>query len=143
MATLDCRRLRGILTRHVDQFEPVQHEVRQGPPAGRSAAHVAHVLRAAQLRPRNNLLHRRQDGFAPDRLAVPLVLRDVRGGHGEGLLLHAGINAGGVQEGDLINVALDGSSIDLFDGALQIAIELFVTRCKSEVIDQCAGEAGN
>ena len=71
------------------------------------------------------------------------VLRDVRGGHGEGLLLHAGINAGGVQEGDLINVALDGSSIDLFDGALQIAIELFVTRCKSEVIDQCAGEAGN
>ena len=76
-------------------------------------------------------------------VAVPLVLRDVRGGHGEGLLLHAGINAGGVQEGDLINVALDGSSIDLFDGALQIAIELFVTRCKSEVIDQCAGEAGN
>ena len=149
MATLACRRLRGILTRHVDQFEPVQHEVhaRHALQTDRRAALA--VLRdvrldnAAQLRPRNNLLHRRQDGFAPDRLAVPLVLRDVRGGHGEGLLLHAGINAGGVQEGDLINVALDGSSIDLFDGALQIAIELFVTRCKSEVIDQCAGEAGN
>jgi len=83
--------------------------MRCSPTCGRPLAGLG-VVRlddAAQRRPRNDLLHRRQKSIAPGRLAIPLVLRVVIGGHGKGLLLHVGINAGGVPGGGSVSVALD------------------------------------
>ena len=102
----------GVFARLVAQVEPVLHEVHAQhalQPDLRAAAAGLGVVRlddAAQLQPRNDLLHRCQEGITPGRLAVPLVLRVVIGGHGEGLLLYDGFNAGGVPGGGSVSVAL-------------------------------------
>ena len=61
---------------------------------------------AAQLGPRDDLLHRREKHIALGRLALLLVLRVLVASHGKGLLLHARFNAGDVPAAYLISVAL-------------------------------------
>ncbi len=88
-----------VLARGVGQVEPLLHEV-----------HAQHALQShrraavaglgivrlddrAQLGPRHDLFHRRQEHVAPRRLAVLLVALVLVFGHGQGLLLHVELNA--------------------------------------------------
>jgi hypothetical protein len=79
----------------IGQVEPVLHQIH---PKHALQAHrratvarlwVVRLDHLAQRGPRHDLLHRRQEGVAPGRAAVQLILRVVVGGHGKGLLLHA------------------------------------------------------
>jgi hypothetical protein len=83
-----------VFARGIGQVEPVLHEIHPQHPfkAHRRAAvaglRVVRRNHLAQLRPRHDLLHGRQEHITPRRLAVLLVLRVLIGRHCQGLLLH-------------------------------------------------------
>jgi len=60
----------------------------------------------AKRGPRDDLLHRRQEHIALGWPAVLFVLRVLVGGHGQGQLLHAMVNAPDLLADDLISVSL-------------------------------------
>jgi hypothetical protein len=95
----------------IGQIEPVLHEVHaqhalqpngRAPVAGLGVMGLNH---AAQLSPRNQLLHL-EELVAARGLSVLLVLLVVVRCHGEGLLLHAVLSARGVPAVDLFSVAI-------------------------------------
>ncbi len=101
-----------LLARRIGQIEPVLHEVHPQhalqPHRGTTVARlrVVRLDHPAQLTPRHDLLHRRQERISPRRPAVLFVLRVLIDAYCQGLLLHVEDDACSMPAGDLISIAL-------------------------------------